>query len=418
MTTLIASSRMRRKPEVAEKRPVPFRFGELILLFFFVALLAGRFSLARLSSDATGLDLRYGFVFAGALLVAIWGAGAREYLPQRVPMIGCVGFTLWCGWMVLSAVWAPTGARNAVSVVDFGFLFTLVALSWFIMANLPYESLERVWTWLVVTGVIYFMLAIAAGPGAQGRYSAPGGGPNTFVRIMVVASIAALYLAIVKRKSWVLWLVPVFAVGAALSGSRGGLASAAVVMLIFLVPVLRRLGIGKSLLMLFFTAVGAVVAASWNNGYLVEFVTERFIQQTLVEGYSSGRDVIAADAWGMFLTHPVAGVGLNGYYVLQSGFSPLFEYPHNLVLATLAEAGVIGGALLVITLLRMILVSADKSIPTHVLFAIITGLYFFGAAMFSGDYYDSRFIWFFLAVATIGAARHRADKRAESALEL
>lgn len=404
-------SPVNRKKKRAQnvKRPLPLRFGEMILLFLFISLLAGRFTLARVSDTAAGFDLRYVFVLVAALLAGIWWAGARQYLPKRVPMVGIVVFTMWCGWMVISANWAPREARTVETSTDFVFLFALIGLAWFVMVNLPSESLERVWTWLVVTGVVYFALAIASGPGDQGRYSAPGGGPNTFVRIMVVAAIAALYLAIVKRRTLVLWFIPLFAVGAALSGSRGGLVSAAIVMLLFIIPVVRRLGAAKTIGMMVLAGIGAVIASFWNNGYLVAFVQERFIEQTLIEGYSSGRDTIATDAWSMFLDQPILGVGLDGYYALQSGFWSLFEHPHNLVLATLAEAGVIGGLLLVTLLLRLTGTAAGRGVSTHTLFAIITGVYFFGTAMFSGDYYDSRFIWFFLGMAAISAVRGGKD---------
>lgn len=393
------------------KRPLPYRFGELILLFLFVSLLAGRFNLSRLTNEALGLDLRFGFVILGVLLVMLWWAEAREHVLQPVPMVGVVAFTLWCFWMVLSGGWAPSGARIAETSLDFGFLFSLILLSWFLMAHLPTDSLERVWKWLVITGVIYFVLAIAAGPGDQGRYSAPGGGPNTFVRIMVAASIAALYIAIVKRRTWVLWLIPMFAVGAALSGSRGGMASAAVVMLVFLIPVLRRLGLGKSFLLLLFTGVGVAIAASWNNGYLLDFVQERFIQQTLTEGYSSGRDIITEETWGLFTENPLAGVGLDGFYILQSAGSPVFEYPHNLLLASLAEAGILGGLLLVLAVSRPIIKTLGREISSGALFSLVVGVYFLGASMFSGDYYDSRLIWFFLALGVVWRARARKESQ-------
>mgnify|MGYP001794075129 CR=1 FL=1 len=41
---------------------------------------------------------------------------------------------------------------------------------------------------MVRAALIYFVLAMAAAPGAQGRYAAPGGGPNVFVRVMVLGA--------------------------------------------------------------------------------------------------------------------------------------------------------------------------------------------------------------------------------------
>lgn len=390
-------------------RPLALLVGESVLLFLFVALLAGRFTLSRIDDDATGLDLRWVFLGLGVFAVMLWWAGAYEYLPKRVPLVGFIPFGAWCVWMVTSAAWAPPGARVEEVRADLLFLLALLGLAWFVMSWLPSESLDRVWTWLMVTGLIYFVLALAAGPDGQGRFAAPGGGPNTFVRIMMAAAVAALYLAVVKGKNWALLTVPVFAVGAALSGSRGGLLSAAVALLVFIIPVVRRLGAGRTLGIAILGAVGAVAAGFWRGGYVYQFVHERFIVQTLREGYSSGRDTISEQSWGMFLEDPIVGVGLDGFFPLQLNASAAYEHPHNLVVATLAEAGAIGGLLLAVALLRPVLASLGRPMPQGPFFALLTGLYFFGAAMFSGDYYDSRFIWFFLGLAAIGAIRARQD---------
>lgn len=395
------SSGVRSAQKLRTARPLAYRFGELILLFLFLSLLAGRFSLTRIDNDAVGIDLRFIFVYIGVLLVLLWWSGTQNSLPGRVPMVGTVAFTFWCLWMVASAAWAPQTARINETMLDFGFLFSLIILAWFVMSRLPKESLERVWAWLLVTGMVYFVLAMLQGPGAQGRFSAPGGGPNTFVRIMVVASIAALYLAVVHHRNWVLFCIPIFAVGAALSGSRGGLASAVVVLIIFLVPVVRRLGVRKVILVALFLITGAVIILNWGNGYLTGFFQERFIQQTILENYSSGRDEISEQAWMMFNQNPLIGVGLDGFYVLQNPAVAVFEHPHNLVLATLAEAGIIGCLLLIAALTRLVSSALGKRMPASALFALITGLYYFSTAMFSGDYYDSRFVWFFLGLAVI-----------------
>ena len=105
------------------------------------------------------------------------------------------------------------------------------------------------------------------------------------------------------------------------------------------------------------------------------------------------------------------GSGLDGYYASQPAGSQ-FEYPHNLVLATLAETGVVGGILFVLAI-GAFLVSALRSKPLHdnALFALITGSYLFFASMFSGDYYDSRLMWFFFALAAVEGRRTLRPRR-------
>lgn len=406
----IAANRAKGRRSGVQQRPLPLRLGELLLLYIFIALLAGRFTLSRLSEDASsqGFDLRFIFVTIGFFAFMIWISGAREYTPARTTSVQQIPFVLWALWLGFSATWAPQGARVSEVLLDLGFLLTLTLLGWAVMAHLPGSSLERVWTWLVVTGLIYFALAIASGPDIQGRYAAPGGGPNTFVRIMVVAAVAALYLAVVKNKSYVLASVPLFAVGAALSGSRGGLLSAAIVLVIFLIPISKRLGAKRATGLIGLLAIGSWAASFWRDGYLIDFVQRRFIQETLVEGYSSGRDVITDQAWEMFFEHPILGVGLDGFWPLQVSGAVAYEHPHNLVVATLAEAGLVGGLLLLLAIIIPFLFSLSRDMNPTPLFALVVALYFLFTAMFSGDYYDSRFMWFFFGIAV--ASSHRAKE--------
>jgi O-antigen ligase len=223
---------------------------------------------------------------------------------------------------------------------------------------------------------------------------------------MVLASIAALYFTSTRKKSWPLLPVPLFAVGAALSGSRGGLLSAGIILLVFAVPICRQLGAKRVIGLLTLAAAGVFTFASMNKG-LVEFVRDRYLQQTLVEGYSSGRDTITEDALRLFQQSPVIGVGADGYWVLQA--SPeQFEYPHNLFVATMAESGLVGLLLLVAALFTF-LISAlrRRPWPATVLYAAGAGCYQGVASLFSGDYYDTRLMWFFLGFAVIEAARAR-----------
>jgi O-antigen ligase len=81
------------------------------------------------------------------------------------------------------------------------------------------------------------------------------------------------------------------------------------------------------------------------------------------------------------------------------------------VLATLAESGFLGGLLLMSAVISF-LAAALKTRPLtkDALFALVIGIYLFFASMFSGDYYDSRMMWFFLCVAVI-ESRRAAERR-------
>lgn len=389
------------------------RLGSLLLLCVFIAMLAGRFTLDRLGSALPNFDLRFAFLYVIGFGVALWFVGGPRVIAKPLKIAGAGMFSAWVLWLALSSLWAPEGARVGATLTDLGLLFAFTQLAWFIMRRLPAESTAKIWKWMLVAGLVYFALAMAAGPGAQGRYAAPGGGPNVFVRIMVLAAIASLYFTSVKKKTIYLLPVPLFAVGAALSGSRGGLLSAAIILMVFLIPICRQLGAKRITGMVVIGAVGIWIFTAMNPN-VMKFVEDRFLQQTLVEGYSSGRDSIAEDALRLYLGSPLAGVGLDGYFALQKG-SVQFEYPHNLLIATMAESGTLGLIFILAALLTVFLVAVrTRPMPATVLYAAGAGFYQFVASMFSGDYYDTRLMWFFLGLAAIEAARSRRNASSET----
>ncbi|WJH23698.1 O-antigen ligase family protein [Pseudarthrobacter defluvii] len=382
------------------------RVGALLLLCVFLALLAGRFTLGRVGSGLPDFDLRLGFLYLLLTGIAVWIAGGHGYFPKPLKVTGAGFFIAWAFWLLFSSVWAPDGARVGDAFLDIVLLIAFTLVAWGLMSRLSAESTARIWKWMLVAAVIYFALAMAAGPGAQGRYAAPGGGPNVFVRVMVLGAIAALYFTSTRKKAIYLLPVPLFAVGAALSGSRGGLLSAAVILLVFSIPICRQLGAKRVTGLLVIGVIGVWIFAS-TNPKIVAFVQDRFLEQTLVEGYSSGRDTIAEDALRLFGQSPITGVGLDGYYVLQ--VSPeTFEYPHNLVIATMAETGIVGLVFLLGALVTVFaVVVRHRPIPATVLYAAGAGFYQFVAGLFSGDYYDTRMMWFFLGLAAVEAGRRK-----------
>ena len=381
------------------------RFGVFLLFLIFLALLAGRFTLDRLSEALPAFDLRLGFLCIIGFGLLFWIAvGHRHVKAIRVAGGGC--FVAWVVWLLVSSVWAPEDARIGSTIFDLVLLLLFTLMAWSLMSRLPHGSTAHIWKWMLLAGAVYFVLALASGPGPQGRYAAPGGGPNVFVRIMVLASIAAMYFTTTKKNTWFLLPVPLFAVGAALSGSRGGLLSAGFILLIFSVPIARLLGAKRVITLLVLAIAGSLLLLQQNKKF-IEFLVNRYFQQTLVEGYSSGRNTITEDALRLYESSPIIGVGADGYWALQA--SPeKFEYPHNLFIATMAEAGIVGLTLLVTAL--AVLLSAIlrvRPVPASVLFAAGAGFYQCIASLFSGDYYDTRLMWFFLGFAVIEAARAR-----------
>jgi len=148
---------------------------------------------------------------------------------------------------------------------------------------------------------------------------------------------------------------------------------------------------------------------------LTNFIRDRFIVQTFIEGYASSRDLIAEQALEMFLIQPIRGVGLDGFFALQSGTA--FSYPHSLLLGSASEGGVIA-VLLLIAAVAVLFVSSKsmRPMPATTLMALCAGAFLLISSMFSGDFYDSRLMWFFLIWAAI-ASKNAAKMNVEIADE-
>ena len=394
---------------IASEHPNRDRFGEFLLLGCFLTLVAGRFTLSRLGA-LPDIDLRFAFLYLLCIGLIIW------YLGRQVTGVGVaksdVGpgmawFAAWCVLVAMSAFWSPPEARRVDSILNLFFLFVFTFVAMAVARRLPTYQIDRLWIWLIVVAAVFLALALYSGPGTQGRYAAPGGGPNVFVRYMVMGTLAAFCRYQTAHRTWVLLPVPFFAIGAILSGSRGGLLAALIVLIFAGVPVFRRSGLKFVLVFsvaITMAAIGALMAVHRSTA-IIRIIRERYVEQTLNQRYGSDRDRIAAEAWNLFVSHPVIGSGLDGYYASQR-VGERFEYPHNLVLATLAESGLLGGLLLMSAVIAF-LAAALKTRPLtkDALFALVIGIYLFFASMFSGDYYDSRMMWFFLCIAVIQSRR-------------
>jgi O-antigen ligase len=381
------------------------RYGRWMLFSAFLVLLGGRFSLDRLGSYPAW-DLRWFGVAVVAALAYLWVTVAREKAQPSVK-VGILEFffAAWGGWLLLSCYWAPVDTRLSSYATDLVLLLALVGACWAVANRIHPRAVQAIWWWLFFAGLVYMAAALVEGPGAQGRYSALGGGPNVFVRVMALATLAALFLAITRRQYWALAGVPVFVVGVFLSGSRGGVVSLAAVSLIGAVPLARRMSPRLRGALVLLGGSGTLLAVFFVNPTWFTGLSDRFVQQTLVEKYDSGRSDILEGAWQLFTEYPVAGAGLDGYYGLI-GHLAGWEYPHNLVLATAAEGGVIGLFAFVCALVAAIATLwASRPLGADALGFALCGGFMLVASMFSGDYYDSRFLWLFLGLAVIEAKR-------------
>lgn len=381
------------------------RQGQLALFLCYLALLGGQFSLDRVLAGAPAADLRWAGLAVAGMFTLLWLTVAPAPTKSTRVGPGALWFTGWAGWMALSSEWAPTNARTADYLLDMFFLVALTSLTWAIARRLPREALAAIIPWVWWTGLVYLAGALAAGPDAQGRFSAFGGGSNVFVRVMLLAALAALYLAAKSERRLYLWSLPLLLAGAVLSGSRGGLVAFAAVCLVGAWPILRSMPRGTaSRLVVIGAAVMFVVQASVGAAVRTVF-QERFVLQTALGRYDSGRGDLFEQSLDLWDRHFWFGAGLDGYYGLI-GQMVGYEYPHNLILASAAEGGLVAVVLLGLAWFAFGMSwRRERPRSLEVLFYRNAALFILVASMFSGSYYDSRLMWLFLGLAALEGRR-------------
>jgi O-antigen/teichoic acid export membrane protein len=373
-----------------------------------VTALTGRFTLDRAGFPSLAwLDLRViGLVAAASLIVvelSLYGG-----LKGRQPAGWLVAAMFFLGYQILSSAWAPPGADIGPGSVDLVVLALLVVAVYVHVRTWPQTAGRRL-LWLIwVAGIVFGLGAFASGPGDQGRYAAFGGGPNVFVRIEVLGLLAVAVLVTTGASKHLLWSTPLLVAGAVMSGSRGGLLAAGIVGLAI---VLAARGRTSRIALVVVVATGAVLTLGYQLGLPgAGLIRDRFVDQTLDQGYLSDRPLIFTSAMQLACDHPFTGAGLGAFRQLV-GIRLNVEYAHNYPLSVAAEGGGAGLVLLglaVMLWLRTIWRARpwDRVTAGFVAAAAFVAL----ASLFSGDYYDSRFAWFCAAVAVAGTARPRTAR--------
>jgi O-antigen ligase len=382
----------------ARSRALPV---SLVLAMFVVAMM-GRFTLDRLGLDQfVGLDLRLIVCPVLGLAVLLWRftPGAP---PQRHPWAPPL---LWAmclfGYLAMTAFWAPHGALIAERLTDVGALALLVVVTASITAPDPAKAMRVVLAAMFFSGVLYAAAGLLIGDtDAQGRTVAFGGGPNVYVRVVLLGILAAVALTVVYRRRIFLWPIPVLATAALLAGSRGGIIAALATAAVFIVLFWRRVSWRGAAAAVAVVGSALVVVPILLPDSSTALLSERFaLDQLIAQDEYSGRPDLFTQAIEIFRDQPVTGGGLDSFYAIF-GISQDLGYPHNLVLEVAATGGLIGLALLAGFVLSVLRSARSQVRLSAEQVALLTAAVFIAAAsMASGDFYDTRFLWIFSLLA-------------------
>lgn len=374
--------------------------GVLLALY----VLSGRWGVERLfaaerpDADASPLlltELRYWIVLA-LLGVSFVERGSAVALGARTGVRGfSLALFLLFIYQLLSALWSPDGAYALIKVVDVLLIgFAALAVHKLVTGSRAPEVREYFWKAVfAVTGALAVLALYKAALEGAERLAVLGGGPNVFGRLMGLLCLAGLFFWRRGAGPVAIAAAVLASVLVVLTGSRGCfVALLAAVAAFFLVErvKLRRLavfGVVAGVLGVgVFTAtpVGQRAIATYEN---------RINRLLLQERYTAGRGDLYQVALDMGLERPVFGHGLNAFRALGYG-----SYCHNFLLELFSEGGAAALALFAgifaLFLRRCATLRAALDGTTAAAF-----LFILSAGQFSGDLYDNRAVFVFMAMA-------------------
>jgi hypothetical protein len=291
-------------------------------------------------------------------------------------------------------------------------LAVLLELALAAVRRRPRQAARWVLDLSLAAGLLYAAAGLAGGS-ENGRMAMFFGGPNVFIRVVVAAVFACIYRAAATRRLAWLWPAPLLLVCAVQSGSRGGMLA-----LLFTLPVLAwALWTGSG----FRRRPAWWLAAPLASALVVALAGVYVLSQPKVRGYVEerymvyapssydpaeadfgNRDVLFSAAIEAFWERPAVGNGLSPI----GGFARVDAHPHNLVLATARDGGVLGLLLLGIPF-AILAARLRKHLALEHRMAFVLGCFYLCAAQFSGSYYDCRFLWLYFLIAMLPAAGPR-----------
>ena len=324
----------------------------LLSLFVFVALIP-----IEESVNITGfgtLSRWAGIVFAAVYALPRMG----RLVPGALPLAGWA----YAGWAVLSLTWAldsgttQSQLQTLIQLVIVGFLIADVVLH--------DSTIVRLLLWVysisaAVTAAIGIVVYLIGGAVEDGRIAAIAGqNPAQFATLLLPALIFGLHEVLQGRRVLAAGSVALLCTaGIALSGTRSVWLAATVVIAFLLLP---RLGIRRAVLAL--GVLGVLAVATLQIPGVATLVADR--TETAASTGGAGRTDIWSVGIRIIESSPVIGVGYANFPV---AFTSAFvrsanvteavgtgEGPHNIVVGTAGELGIVGLILLALFIVPLI----------------------------------------------------------------
>jgi O-antigen ligase len=265
-------------------------------------------------------------------------------------------------WAVLSLIWALDTSFAMSELITLIQLFVLGVLIADVVVHDPGVVRPILWVYSVsasVTAALGIQAYFHGGAAAAQRVSAlPDQDPAQFAALLLPALVFSLN-ELLNRRSLVL-SVPVALLtlaGVVLSGTRGAWVSLVVAVGFFVVP---RLSSGRRMAAIIGTAV--VLVAVLQSPGVSDMVAYRVSTAAATGG--AGRLSIWTVGLEIFQSSPVTGIGFANFgvgYTAEASTTAVGlsmgvdRGPHNIIMSTLGELGVVGLALVALFLLPLVL---------------------------------------------------------------
>lgn len=368
----------------------------VVILFF--AALAGQFSVSRinLAFERWGILGEPRILLTALLFVLIWPMliqlKRRSTYDDTNKYLGSwfLFVILFHLYLIISYYWTSGSDYSQEIVMSLVLLIIMLSLA-YLLIRLDADRTISIFLYsFFIAAMIYAVGGLLLKGIGGGRIAFLWGGPNVYVRIIGTGIIVALYLWVKTEKKVWLASIPILLIAAIMAGSRGGLSSLIIILVLSLFLLIKK--ISKILIVFILTALFIlVVLYAPVTSPLRRFIENRYpigITDINTE-YERTRGVLYSNSWELFKSEPLIGVGIGEF----SDYG--YKYPHNILLNVAAEGGMLG--LLFLALIFMPIFRRwyrDRSIENNVCFIIAA--FYLGTSMVSGSYYDWRFIWLFL----------------------
>jgi O-antigen ligase len=368
-------------------------------LWIFVFTIPWQFVLVILPGVGLLSKLTGGLALGAALGVALISGRVRRWYLFHVAALFFVG---WLAYL-LSAV--ATSQDVPKTFWTFIQLFLVLWIMWELAPS--WDRLMGLFTAYVIgahVAAFGTILTYLRSAGALRRYAAGGVDANDLAMTLALALPMAWYLGMTLRKPLLRWVCRAYLVigllAVALTGSRSGMLTTAVGLLIVPVTMLR-LAPSKRAAAVALLIIGGVITVA----YVPEQIVERLstTSSEIETGRLSGRGALWRAGLRAFAAKPVTGYGPGGFRgAVFQYMGPATQVAHNSYISVLVEEGLVG-FFFYMTMIGSVWVAVLKLPLLERRFALVL-LTTLAVAMLPLTWEDRRQVWFVLA-AVLGLAK-------------